>query len=165
MRRMRPRLLLGGLLTTAVALAAAGGVAQSHGRGVRTQADLRPYTAPHAGVVVNAGVRGEARTRTRDGHTEVRLRAAGLPRNATFGARLYNGRCADHGTAFKFDTDGPATRENEVWLDLRTADTRAAGDRIRVRPLPSGRVFSIVVHEHANPDAGDRIACGDLLPD
>lgn len=161
---MRIRLTLGSLVAVGLALITAGGVAYSHGRGLRTEGKVGPYTSAHAGVVVNAGVRGEARTRTRDGRTEVRLRASGLPHNAQFGAQLYSGRCADVGPRFKFDPQGPGTRANEVWLDLRTGRSGEARDRVKVPPVPAGR-YSIVIHEHANPDPGSRIACGDLEPD
>lgn len=163
---MRTRVLLASTAAAGLAVITAGaGVALSHGRGVRMEADVRQYSAPDAGVVANSGVRGEARTRTRDGRTEVRLRATGLPHDATFGARLHNGRCADVGPAFKFDPSGPATRENEVWLDLKTGASGRASDRIRVHPLPHGRVLSIVIHADPNPASGARIACGDLEPD
>jgi len=162
---MRALLLVVGPLAAGVALLAAGGVAESHGRGVRTEGQLRPYAVAHANVVVKSGVTGRVRTRTRGGRTEVRLQARGLAHDATYGARLYNGRCADLGPAFRFAAGGPATRENEVWLDLRTGATGRAGDRIKVRPLPSGRVFSIVVHAQSNADPGARIACADLAPD
>jgi hypothetical protein len=115
--------------------------------------------------VAHSGVTGRARTRTRDGRTEVRVNARGLPHHAEFAARLTNGRCADRDAAFRFDPSGPDTRDNEVWLDLRTRDAGAAGDRIRVRPLPNGHLFSVVVYAHANPTPGDRVACGDLKPD
>lgn len=162
---MRTRLTFSSAAAVSLALISAGGVAYSHGRGVRTEARVGPYTAAHAGVVVNAGVRGEARTRTRDGRTEVRLRAKGLAHDAQFGAQLYSGRCRDFGPRFKFDPQGPGTRANEVWLDLRTGSRSGeARDRVQVRPLPPGQ-YSIVIHEHANPDPGSRIACGDLEPD
>ncbi len=162
---MRTRPALTAVAAAGLVLLTAGGVASSHGRGIRTEADVRSYSAAHAGVVLVAGVRGEARTRTRDGRTEVRLRASGLAHRADYGARLHDGRCADHGASFQFDPQAPNTRANEVWLDLRTGRSGEARDRVKVRPLPRGRVFSIVIHEHANPDAGARIACGDLEPD
>jgi hypothetical protein len=163
---MRTRVPLASTAVAGIALlAAGGGIALSHGRGVRTEAAVRQYTAPQDGVVVNSGVRGEARTRTRDRRTEVRLKARGLAHHATFGARLHLGRCSDVGPAFKYDPSGPSTRENEVWLDLRTAGSGRASDRIRVAPLPAGRVLSIVIHADANPASGARIACGDLEPD
>jgi hypothetical protein len=86
------------------------------------------------------------------------------PNTGEFAARLTNGRCADFGAAFKSDASGPAPRDNDVWLDLRTAGRGEAGDRIRVHPLPSGHLFS-VVHAHGNADPGDRVACDDLKPD
>jgi hypothetical protein len=164
MRAQRRRLLLGSVLAAGLAPIAIGGVAFSDGRGIRTAGAIGPYTAAHDGVVVNAGVKGEARTRTRNRRTEVRLRATGLPHNAQFGAQLYVGRCRDYGPRLKFDPKGPGNRENEVWLDLRTGRSGEARDRVSFRPVPRDQ-YSIVIHERANPDPGSRIACGDLEPD
>ena len=162
---MRISSALVGASVAVVAIVATGGVALSSGRGIRTEAAIAPYSDAHDGVVAHAGVSGRARTRTRDGRTEVRVSARGLPRHGDFAARLTSGRCADLGAAFKFDPSGPATRDNEVWLDLRTRGRGEAGDRVRVQPFPSGHLFSVVVYAHGNPDPGDRIACGDLRPD
>jgi hypothetical protein len=162
--RLRP-LLPFGSAAAALVLLATGGVAFSHGRGERTRGAVRPYTEAHAGVIAGVRVHGDARTRTRDGRTEVRVSAEGLPRHATLAARLVNGRCSDVGPAFKFDPSGPATRDNEVWLDLKTRSRGEAGDRLKVRPLPRGHIFSMVIHAGPNTDPGARIACGDLKPD
>jgi hypothetical protein len=163
---MRPRSLIP--LSSGVAalvLVATVGVAFGHGRGVRTRGAVRPYAVAHAGVIPGVHVRGDARTRTRDGRTEVRVSARGLTNGALYAARLVNGRCTDYDAAFKFDPSAPATRENGVWLDLRAQQRGEASDRIRVRPLPSGHVWSMVIFEGGNTDPGARIACGDLKPD
>jgi hypothetical protein len=165
MRAPRIRLPLAAMCAAGLVLLMGGGVALSHGRGVRTEARLRPYAAPHDGVLANAGVTGRARTRTRDGRTEVRVQARGLARDTTVAARLTNGRCADFGAGFKLDPSAPATRDNGVWLDLRADRAGEAGDRISVRPLPAGHIFSIVVYAGPNLNPGARIACGDLRPD
>ena len=149
----------------ALVLIATVGVAFSHGRGVRTRGEVRPYAVAHDGVIPGVHVRGDARTRTRDGRTEVRVSARGLTNGAVFAARLVNGRCTDYDAAFKFDPSAPATRDNGVWLDLRAGQRGRASDRIRVRPLPSGHVWSMVIFEGPNTGPGDRIACGDLNPD
>jgi hypothetical protein len=165
MRAPRIRPLLSAMCAAGLVLTMAGGVALSHGRGVRTEARLHAYVAPHEGVLANAGVTGRARTRTRDGRSEVRVQARGLARNTTVAARLTNGRCADFAPSFKLDPSGPATRDNGVWLDLRAGRSGEASDRISVRPLPAGHLFSIVVYAGPNLDPGARVACGDLQPD
>jgi hypothetical protein len=165
MALMRVSSALVGCTVAVVATVATGSVALSSGRGIRTRGEIRPYAVAHAGVVPGLHVRGDARTRTRNGHTEVRASARGLAPGALYAARLVNGRCTDYDAAFKFDPSGPATRDNGVWLDLRAQRRGEASDRIRVRPLPSGHVWSMVIFEGGNTDPGARIACGDLKPD
>jgi hypothetical protein len=148
-------MLLAGLATAGIALAAATGAAGS-GRGIRTRAAIGPYPVAHAGVVAGSKVRGDARTRTRDGRTEVRVRVRGLAHDATLEARLHDGRCSDFGDTFTY----PATGDHVV-VALRSGHSGEAGARVKVPPIPAGRQFSIVIHG----DSGARIACGDLLAD
>jgi hypothetical protein len=148
--------LIAGLATAGIVLVGAAGIAAGHGRGVRTEAAIRPYDVAHAGVIVGAKARGEARTRTRDGRTEVRVRARGLPHGAALEARLHDGRCADFGDTFTYAGSG-----EHVVVVLRSGRSGQARERVKVAPIPDGRQFSIVIHG----ESGARIACGDLLPD
>src|SRR5262249_31361433 len=70
--------------------------------------------APDAG----AGVTGSAWLPTIDGATFVHLDAAGLAPGSWHAARLDLGSCAGQLGDFRYDPAGPATRTNEVWLDL-----------------------------------------------
>jgi|GEM_PF-2739248 len=171
MRTRRTRLLIAAVPATGLALIAAGGVAFGHATPTRAEAELAPYTASHTGVIVDAGVTGEARTVSDDGRSTVRLKAEGLAAGAAYGVHVHSGRCSDFGPHFKFDPLGPGTRDNEVWLDLHANASGRARDRVTVRPLPIGQPYSVVIHALSNPDQapvgepghpGARIACGDL---
>jgi len=130
--------------------------------------DLRvgPYAAAATGVVANAGVTGAARLTTFDGTTIVHLTAAGLAPGSRHAAHVHLGACADQLGHLRYDTIGPASRTNEIWLDL-TADRRGrASATVLARAIDLTRPLSIVVHQNANPDVvmgsvpGARIACG-----
>jgi hypothetical protein len=127
-----------------------------------------PYTTAAPGVVTNAGATGRAALVTGDGTTEVRLVAAGLVPGSRHAAHVHVGTCASVLGHFRYDSNGPASRANEIWLDL-TADRHGrAAARVRVRAIDLGAPLSVVIHQGANPDVvpgsvpGARIACGPI---
>jgi Cu/Zn superoxide dismutase len=156
------------LATAALAL---GGAGLAHAHATHdAHADVGPYTTPHAGVVVNAGVTGAAGVVTNRHGSLVRIHAAGLTPGEEYGAHVHAGRCTDYLGHFRYDPAGPGTRENEIWLDLAPNAAGRAHDEVRVSALPADQPLSVVIHEHSNPDhapgepghPGSRIACGDL---
>jgi hypothetical protein len=132
--------------------------------------DLRvgSYKTPAPGVVVNSGVTGRATLETEGGTTVVRLTAAGLAPGTRHAAHLHLGTCADLLGHYRYDPKGPATRANEVWLDLTANRQGRAADTVTVRAVDLTKPLSVVIHTNANPDVvagsvpGARIACGPV---
>jgi hypothetical protein len=127
-----------------------------------------PYATAAPGVIANAGAAGRASLVTQDGTTEVRLVATGLDPGSRHAAHVHLGGCAAQLGHFRYEPSGPASRANEIWLDL-TADRHGrASARTRVRAIDLGRPLSVVIHQGANPDVvagsvpGARIACGPV---
>ena len=136
-------------------------------------AAITPYTTPHSGVLVDAGVTGEAHTvTTESGSTIVRVSAQGLLAGGNYAVHIHYGSCTDYLGHFQYQHPGPATRDNEVWLDLDANAAGRAGDQVQVAAVDLDQTLSLVIHQHSNPDTGPgsgppgpRLACGDLKLD
>jgi len=157
---------LAALAAFAVATAATAAHAVP-GAGV-ARADLGPYTTTHPGVVIEAGVTAQAHlVATPSGRTIIRITAEGLAPGGTYAAHVHYGACTDYLGHFQYQHPGPATRDNEVWLDLDANAAGSAADQVQVALFDLDQPLSLVIHQHANPDVGDgppgpRIACGNL---
>lgn len=166
---MKPQRMLAPLALLAVVgvVVAAAGSAASPAR-VATAA-VGPYTTPHAGVVVGAGITGAAHLVTLPtGETHVRIAAHGLAPGGNYAAHVHFGACTDYLGHFRYDPAGPATRDNEIWLDLDANAAGYASDEVVVPALDLTQTLSLVIHQHSNTDVGEgppgpRTACGDVV--
>jgi len=162
---MKRPIILAAIL--AVALVAS---AQAIPGALVARAELGPYTIAHAGVVTDAGVTAQAHILTTPrGQAILRVTAAGLAPGELYGVHIHYGACTDYLGHFQYVHPGPATRENEVWLDLDANASGRASDQVQVASFDLGQSLSLVVHQHSNPDTGPgagppgpRIACGNL---
>jgi len=151
----------------ALAVACAGTANAAPGAAV-AHAELGPYSTAHTGVVVDAGVTAQAHlVAAPSGRTIVRVTAQGLVPDGSYAAHVHYGACTDYLGHFQYQHPGPATRENEVWLDLDADAAGRAVDQVEVAALDLGQPLSLVVHQHANGDVGAgppgaRIACGNV---
>ena len=118
-----------------IAVAGASSAAPAGDRASVLRADLAPYTAPHAGAVVDSGITGRAMLVTPAGSTgtTARIEAAGLEAGHSYGVHVHFGSCLEFRGHFQFQFPGPVTRANEVWLDLTAnrAGQRATRSRSR----------------------------------
>ena len=135
--------------------------------------DVASYTAPRTGVVANAGVTGRAMIVTPSGadHTIVRIHGDGLQPGEEYGVHVHFGACLQFQGHFQYQSPGPVTRENEIWLDLIANPAGRASDQVKVPQIDIGaRPLSIVIHARSNPDhapgqpghPGSRVACADF---
>ena len=132
------------------------------------RADLGPYSTPHTGVITDAAVTAQAHiVTTPSGRTILTVTAEGLAPGGSYGVHVHYGACTDYLGHFQYQHPGPATRDNEVWLDLDANAAGSAADQVQVALFDLDQPLSLVIHQHANPDVGDgppgpRIACGNL---
>ena len=134
------------------------------------RADIGPYTTAHAGVVTDSTVRARADVvAAPNGITVIRVTAEGLAPGGSYAVHVHYGACTDYLGHFQYQHPGPATRDNEVWLDLDADAAGRASDQVRVAPFDLEQSLSLVIHQHSNPDTGPgagppgpRIACGNL---
>jgi Cu/Zn superoxide dismutase len=166
---MKPQRMLAPLALLAVlgvVVAAAGNAASPARVGTAT---VGPYTTPHAGVVVDAGITGTAHLVTLPtGQALIRVSAEGLAPGGTYAAHVHFGACTDYLGHFRYDPAGPPTRGNEIWLDLDANAAGRASDEVVVPAFDLTQTLSLVVHQHSNTDVGvgppgPRTACGDVV--
>ena len=117
-----------------------------------------------------AGVRTQVHAWARDGGTDVRLMAGGLPANRTFGAHVHVAPCGTDplasGGHYQHGTTGTLA-QREVWLDFTTdADGRGVGVTHIPWLIAAGTAGSVVIHANpTNPTtgaAGARLVCTDV---
>src|SRR4051794_31117855 len=154
--------LLAALAVTAAAIAAPGAQV--------ARATLGAYTTEHVGVVTGSTVTAEAHlVATPSGHTILRVTAQGLTAGGNYAVHIHYGSCTDYLGHYQYQHPGPATRDNEIWLDLDANPAGRASDEVQVAPFDVDQPLSLVIHQHSNPDTGPgagppgpRIACGNL---
>ena len=160
-------------IVSAAAVAGASSAAPARDSADVISGDLAPYTTARTGVVTNSGVTGRTMIVSPAGsaHSIVRIRAAGLQPRQDYGVHVHFGACRDYQGHFQYQSPGPATRQNEIWLDLIANPAGRAYDQVKVPRLDvNARPLSIVIHALSNPDhapgqpghPGARIACADL---
>jgi hypothetical protein len=163
------------LIAAVASIAAVGGVSAATGSAAPAPAQvagaaITPYTTPHSGVLVDAGVTGEAHAvTTASSRTIVRVAAQGLAPGGNYAVHVHFGSCTDYLGHFQYQHPGPASRDNEVWLDLDANAAGRADDQVQVAAVDLDQTLSLVIHQHSNPDTGPgagppgpRLACGDL---
>jgi Cu/Zn superoxide dismutase len=134
------------------------------------RAEVGPYTTPHTGVVVDAGVTAHAQViSTPSGRTVLRVTAEGLAPGGSYAVHVHDGACTDYLGHYRYNPAAPSSRENEIWLDLDANAAGKAADQIQVASFDLDQSLSLVIHQHSNPDTGPgagppgpRIACGNL---
>jgi Cu/Zn superoxide dismutase len=161
---LRPTILaaLAALAVTTAAIAAPGA------RIARTE--LGAYTTAHTGVVTDTAVTARAHVvATPDGRTILSVTAEGLAPGGSYAVHVHYGACTDYLGHFQYEHPGPATRDNEVWLDLDANAAGRASDQAQIALFDLEQSLSLVIHQHSNPDTGSgagppgpRIACGNL---
>src|SRR5437763_16738642 len=110
------------LIAAAASIAAVGCIAAATSSATPAPAQIAaaaitPYTTPHAGVLVDARVTGEAHAvTTASGSTIVRVSAQGLEAGGNYAVHIHYGSCTDYLGHFQYQHPGPATRDHEVWL-------------------------------------------------
>jgi Cu/Zn superoxide dismutase len=154
------------LAVLGVVVAATGNAASPAQVGTAT---IGPYTTPHAGVLVDAGITGSAHlVTTPSGRAVVRVSAEGLAPGGTYAAHVHFGACTAYLGHFRYDPAGPPTRGNEIWLDLDANAAGRASDEVAVPAFDLDQALSLVIHQHSNSDVGEgppgaRTACGDVV--
>jgi Cu/Zn superoxide dismutase len=161
------------VLTALAALAltsAAAAVASTGPDAQIARAALGPYTTAHTGVVVDAGVTAQAHlVSTPGGRIVLRVTAEGLAPGGSFAVHVHDGACTEYLGHHRYDAAAPASRDNEIWLDLDANAAGHAADQVQVASFDLEQPLSLVIHQHSNPDVGPgagppgpRIACGNL---
>ena len=82
------------------------------------------------------------------------MTAAGLVPGGEYAAHIHYGACTDYLGHFQYEHPGPATRENEIWLDLDADAEGRAVDQVQVSSFDLDQSLSLVIHQHSNPDTG-----------
>jgi Cu/Zn superoxide dismutase len=157
------------ILTALAALALAGAAIAAPGAQI-ARAELAAYATAHTGVVTGSAVTADAHVvATPDGRTILRVTAEGLAPGGSYAVHVHYGACTAYLGHFQYEHPGPATRDNEVWLDLDANADGRASDQVQVAPFNLEQSLSLVIHQHSNPDTGPgtgppgpRIACGNL---
>ncbi|MCG5212721.1 superoxide dismutase family protein [Streptosporangium soli] len=149
---------------------------------------FEPYKQGATAVVydeklVPSGAMGEATIESTGTETESELFLEGMLPNRKYGAHLHVNACGekpdDSGPHFRWEAspsaspNQPATRENEIWLDIST-NGEGDGDAHATQPwaLTKDRLpGSVVIHAKETTttgpqagQAGDRVACLTLNP-
>ena len=124
------------------------------------RAELGAYTTAHTGVVTDSTVIAHAHVvATPDGVTILRVTAEGLVPGGSYAVHVHYGACTDYLGHFQYEHPGPATRDNEVWLDL---DANAAGRARSGRSHRSTRAVAVARHPPTpNPDTGPGVCPPD----
>lgn len=162
-------------ILSAAAIAGASTAAPARDGAHVVSGNIAPYTTPRSGVVTHSGVTGRAMIVTPAGsdHSIVRIRAESLRPGQEYGVHVHFGTCLQYHGHFQYQTPGPVTRENEIWLDLIANPAGRARDQVKVPRLDgNARPLSMVIHALSNPDhapgqpghPGARIACANLAP-
>ncbi len=104
--------------------------------------------------------------RTADGRTIVSVHVEGLVRNTIYGAHVHMKACGDAsaGVHYRFDPNGPANDDNEIWPGFTSNAAGVGNGNARNDQTAGEDAVSVVVH--APPPApgavAPRIACADL---
>jgi hypothetical protein len=98
--------------------------------------------------------------RTADGKTIVSVHVTGLRSGVAYGSHVHKAACND-GAAdghYKFDPNGPANAQNEIWPSFTTNEDGVGNGRAVANRTAEPAAMSVVVHA----PGGAKIGCADL---
>jgi hypothetical protein len=98
--------------------------------------------------------------RTADGKTIVTVHVTGLLGNVAYGSHVHKAACSD-GDAdghYRFDPNGPANDQNEIWPSFTTNEDGVGNGRAMTDRTAGSTAVSVVVHA----PGGTKIGCADL---
>jgi Cu-Zn family superoxide dismutase len=160
----RRKTLIAAVGGTAVALATLGALATaSYADGAKVVAAHGPLTAyanPYGDGTANSvdgGTADVAAVATPSGKTIVTLHVEGLTPNREYGSHVHKLACDDNkaGGHYQHVDPGPATADNEIWLDFTTnAAGRGSAQAIVDFVIRPGGAKAVVIHDHGTDHAG-----------
>jgi Cu-Zn family superoxide dismutase len=165
---------LGVLVGTGVATAGGASVAVASGRFIANPGFV-PGPVAGTGVddATNPALDAEGRVHLTVGvaqgaRTNATLHVSGLPGGRTYGAHLHAADCSvAFGSGHYQHVAGPATPDNEVWLDVTTNASGRGSASTAVPFAVVAGMRSVVVHQlPTNPStggAGQRLACMPIV--
>jgi len=141
---------------------------------VKAAGSLTVYDDPYGNGAPNPTAGGTARVHAvanssgQAGKTIVTLHVSGLAPGREFGSHVHILACGDNkaGGHYRNDPAGPATPDNEVWLDF-TTDEGGSGNAQAVVDwtIRPGGAKAVVIHDHKTEvggAAGAKLACLDV---
>lgn len=124
-----------------------------------------PYSTGAANPISDSGSARVQAITTPNGKTIVTLHVRGLPANRAFGAHVHILGCDNNkaGGHYRNDPAGPATPENEIWLDFTSnAAGRGQAHAVVDFAIRPGAANAVVIHDRhtdAAGAAGAKLAC------
>jgi Cu/Zn superoxide dismutase len=141
---------------------------------VRSAGPLTVYADPYGDGTANPTDGGSARVQAvanssgAAGKTIVTLHVTGLAPNREFGSHVHILACGDNkaGGHYRNVPTGPATPDNEIWLDFTTDDEGSGSAQAVVNwTIRPGGAKAVVIHDHGTEPggaAGPKLACLDV---
>jgi Cu-Zn family superoxide dismutase len=141
---------------------------------VRAEGSLTAYDNPYGTGAANPTAGGAARVHAvanssgEDGKTIVTLHVTGLAPNREFGSHVHILACGDNkaGGHYRNDPAGPATPDNEIWLDFTTNGAGSGRAQAVVDwTIRPGGAKAVIIHDHETEPggaAGPKLACLDV---
>ena len=160
-----------GALIAMAALIVMTTTAASAGDNVTAKGDLTIFSNPYGDGRLNPisdGATAMVHSVEHDGSTTVTLHVKGLPADRMFGAHVHKLACDNNkaGTHYRNDPNGPASPDNEIWLDFMTNDAGNGESHATVDfTIRPGEAKSVVIHDHGTDSsgaAGPKLACIDV---
>ena len=161
-------MLVAGVLVAIAAVLAAGAVSAAGANVIHVGGALTVYANPYGNGAPNPIADGEATitsVATPNGKTIVSLHVSGLPANREFGSHVHILACDDNkaGGHYRDDPAGPASPNNEIWLDFTTnASGHGEAHAVVDWTIRSDGAKAIIIHDHSTDGAGvagAKLAC------
>ena len=156
---------------TVAALLVMSAATASAGDNVQTKGELTIFGNPYGDGrpnPIDQGATAQVHSVEHDGSTTVTLHVKGLPADRTFGAHVHRLACSDNkaGPHYRNDPNGPASPDNEIWLDFTTNPDGNGSSNATVNfTIRPGEAKSVVIHDHGTETggvAGPKLACIDV---
>jgi len=129
-----------------------------------TRGELHAFAAAIADRALAAeygDIQGHAQmVRTSDGKTIVSVHVTGLLGNVAYGSHVHKAACnaGDADGHYRFDPNGPANDQNEIWPSFTTNEDGVGNGRAMADRTAGSTAVSVVVHA----PGGAKIGCADL---